>query len=43
MMTEHGVGDIIVAVDDQDPPQVATLMLEEIQRYQEKLTATRDG
>jgi adenylylsulfate kinase len=36
MMVERGVGDILVAVDDQDPPQVATLMLEEIQRYQEK-------
>jgi hypothetical protein len=41
MLTERGVGDIIVAVDDQDPPQVATLMLEEIERYQEKLSATQ--
>jgi energy-coupling factor transporter ATP-binding protein EcfA2 len=37
MMTERGVGDIIVAVDDHDPAQVATLMLAEIQ---EKLATT---
>jgi energy-coupling factor transporter ATP-binding protein EcfA2 len=43
MMTERGVGDIIIAVDDQDPQQVATLMLEEIQRYQEKLNATQSS
>ncbi|GAA1596050.1 hypothetical protein GCM10009804_60740 [Kribbella hippodromi] len=36
MMTERGVGDIVVTVDDHDPLQVATLMLAEIQRYQEK-------
>lgn len=41
MMTERGVGDIVVTVDDQDPSQVAVLMLEEIRRYQDKLTATR--
>jgi ribose 1,5-bisphosphokinase PhnN len=40
MMTERGVGDIVVAVDNQDPAQVASLMLEEIQRYKEKLAAT---
>lgn len=41
MMTERGVGDIIVTVDDQDPGQVAALMLDAIQRYREKLTSTK--
>lgn len=39
IMTERGVGDIIIAVDDQAPPQVATLMLEQIHRHQQKPTA----
>ncbi|WP_427893146.1 zeta toxin family protein [Kribbella sp. GL6] len=32
LMTERGVGDIVITVDGEDPQQVATLMLEKIQQ-----------
>jgi energy-coupling factor transporter ATP-binding protein EcfA2 len=38
MMTERGVGDITVTVDDHGPEQVAALMLDEIQQYRDTLT-----
>lgn len=41
MMTERGVGDIVLTVDDHGPGQVAALMLDAIQRYRERFTSTR--